>query len=282
MKKLRKSVIMLAAMLTMIIFIAVPASAKTSSAYKKAYKNFLSKGTFTYTESRRTHNSYGKWYTEKYTYYVKVNSFALVNIDKKGQPELILFSKVYPGTDKSGEYKSYYDVYVARMSGKKVKLASFGTNKTLKGSASDKAYTTKVYGLGESYYDSDDKTWSYWDFIFNFKYGGGIRYDSTNKALVVSDGYKRDYGGGEVYTGVSSYFYKYSGGKMTYTGVKVTYNNTYDGDSYTGSYTSTPTDAEAPAYITNYSTSTSKAVKLYTNNKSNRSKLGKGKIKIVK
>ena len=137
-KRIRKLNIILFFAICLSMLFSVTAYAKSAN-YKKLYKKFLAKGTYE-TSAVAYSNNYrnGKVVkrTTKHTY--KIDSYAVANIDGKGAPELLLFSKQYRG--KNPLRSNSYFVNVAYIKGKKVKIIPTYENTTTIGK---KTYKSK-------------------------------------------------------------------------------------------------------------------------------------------
>lgn len=193
-KRIKRLNIILFFTICLTMLFSVTAHAKTA-AYKKLYKKFLEKGTYEVnTVDYRTNYKNGKVVKCKTKTIHKIAAYALANIDGKGAPELILFSKYYGG--KKPLRPNRYRVNVARIKGKKVKLipTDYYTWKVGKKVYKKNSYTFDVipkkkevkfypalsmlrFDTTYGYYDSDDKKVESWDSITYYEYKGGYLLD---------------------------------------------------------------------------------------------------------
>lgn len=180
--------------LSMVMLFAVPAEAKTAK-YKKLYKKFLSKGAYTITDTYYRMNSRtGKYQKATTKTKLKISKYAVINLDQKGAPELLLFSKYYSG--KNAYNPNAYNASVAYIKGNKVKIAPF-SEYVIK--AGKKSYKNTLYS---EYFTLRENA---------------VRFSAGTKTLLCNSAYyyydtdikkviKEEYEG----------YYTYQSGKMTY------------------------------------------------------------------
>ena len=128
---------------------SVPAYAKQNQS-DSLYKQFLAKGVYSVTEKEyQIDSSTGKIHVSRDKYTFKIDEYALANLDGKGEPEMILLSRVNRG--KKTAWKKVYYVNIAYIKGGKVKIAPL----VFKTSLGKKRYNLIRYTLGSSYYELD-------------------------------------------------------------------------------------------------------------------------------
>ena len=179
----------------MVMLFAVPAEAK-SSKYKNLYKKFLSKGFYIVTDtSYRMNSRTGKFEKTTTKTKFKIAKYAVVNLDQKVAPELLVFSKYYSG--KKPNNPNSYNFSVAYVKGNKVKIATSSEysikigKKTLKNKSYYEYLSLKENAI---HYSSDEKV-----LMCNSHY---YYYDDDTKKIVAED-----------YKG----YYTYKTGKLNYT-----------------------------------------------------------------
>ena len=196
-KKIKKLNMLLLFAICLTMLFSVTAHAKSAN-YKKLYKKFLEKGTFKTTVvsySSNSKNGKAVKYKNEYTY--KISDYAIVNIDGKGAPELLLFSKYYSG--KKPLRPNRYYVHVAAVKGKKVKIIptyEYTTKigkKTYKYKSYSNTFTLKAkqvkfypalsilyFDTTYSYYDEESKKTVTSDDYETYEYKGGFLKDFSS------------------------------------------------------------------------------------------------------